>query len=248
MKMKDIPQCRIDDLNQGIVETATLIEALSIDLHVLMKNNFPHIKDQDLLPLLGNKDGITKRMALAGSILLNTLSIPDTQALISHKSDTIRGIACYALAQETSFSLAQLLDYIKPFAADPHFGVREWAWLCVRPRIALEIDLALPLLYDWALDPCVNVRRFASEVTRPRGVWCAHISVLKESPQKGLPILNALKNDPELYVQNSVGNWLNDAAKTQPQWVQRVIADWAEHTENVHKRIVKLALRNLFKK
>ncbi|CAO4838588.1 MAG: hypothetical protein CNLJKLNK_00021 [Holosporales bacterium] len=246
--MKDIPKCRLDDLNQGTAETATLIEALSIDMYALMKNNLPRLTDQDLTPLLGHKEGITKRMAQAGSILLKGYSIADIQALITHKSDTIRGIACYALAQETSFSLAQLLDYMKPFAADPHFGVREWAWLCVRSRVALDIDLALSLLQGWALDPCVNVRRFASEVTRPRGVWCAHISALKESPQKALPLLNTLKNDAALYVQNSVGNWLNDAAKTQPEWVKAVIADWTASSQNVQKRIVKLALRNLFKK
>lgn len=248
MKMKDIPQERRDALNKGVVETTTLIEALSIDMHALLKNNFSMLTDQELAPLQGSADGITKRMALAGKILFNNDSINNIHALITHESDTIRGMACYAIVQENSLPLAQILDYLRPFAADPHFGVREWAWLCIRPRVALEIDLALSILSSWVLDPCVNVRRFASEVTRPRGVWCTHITKLKESPEKGLPILTPLKNDHELYVQNSVGNWLNDAAKTQPEWVKWVIDEWAASKQSVHKRIVKLALRNIGKK
>ena len=38
----------------------------------------------------------------------------------------------------------------------------------------------------------------------------------------GLPILEPLKSDYSKYVRNSVGNWLNDASKTQSGFVRKL--------------------------
>jgi 3-methyladenine DNA glycosylase AlkC len=126
--------------------------------------------------------------------------------------------------------LADKLAATRRFAADPHFGVRELAWMAVRDEIAGDVDEALRLLQPWAAHPDPNLRRFASEATRPRGVWCAQVEVLKKEPWRGLPLLQALRADPSRYVQNSVANWLNDAAKTQPDWVRGVCAQWSGGT------------------
>lgn len=145
-------------------------------------------------------------------------------------------------------SLRDGLKYIYPFARDTHFGVREVAWFSLRQHIIEELDDALQHLAHWATDQNEYIRRFASEATRPCGVWCEHITCLKDTPELGLPILTPLSSDPSRYVQNSVGNWLNDASKTQPRFVETLCQTWLkEHDFPETRYITKRALRSLNK-
>ena len=74
--------------------------------------------------------------------------------------------------------------------------MREIAWMAIRPAIATDLNAGLTLLEKWSTDKAENIRRFASECTRPRGVWCQHIDALKEKPELALPILESLKFRP----------------------------------------------------
>jgi 3-methyladenine DNA glycosylase AlkC len=146
--------------------------------------------------------------------------------LARHPSDIVRSWAAFAAVTGDNRHFDDHLAAIRAFAADRHFGVREIAWMALRPHIQRQVSAAIELLAAWSHESDANLRRFASEATRPRGVWCAHIEVLKSEPQLGLPILEPLKADSSKYVRDSVGNWLNDAAKSQPQFVKGLCKRW----------------------
>ena len=120
--------------------------------------------------------------------------------------------------------------------------------MAMRPEISANLDESLAALAGWTMHENENVRRFACESTRPRGVWCAHIDALKQNPGLGLVILEPLRSDSSRYVQDSVGNWLNDASKSQPEFVIEICDEWLRESPTKETQyIIKKALRTLKK-
>ncbi len=120
--------------------------------------------------------------------------------------------------------------------------------MTVRPKLVSNLNESIDILAKWTANEDENIRRFATEVTRPRGVWCEHIETLKQNPELALPILEPLKSDHSKYVQDSVGNWLNDASKNQSEFVIALCQRWeTESDTKATKYIVKKALRTLNK-
>lgn len=247
-----IPSARLAQLNSGQDASSNLAEGLAVDFAVLMAAALPQAPAAALEKMRrASPLGISKRMVLAGEIVLDTVGRQGLASFAGHRSDTVRGWVCYALAHDYALRgpeepLQNLLEAVRALADDAHFGVREWVWLAVRPHIAAQPQQAINHLAGWTTAPSERVRRFASESTRPRGVWCAHMNVLKENPSLGLPVLEPLKADSSRYVQDSVGNWLNDAAKSQPQWVRGLCHDWlAQNPCKATEYICKRALRSI---
>jgi 3-methyladenine DNA glycosylase AlkC len=52
--------------------------------------------------------------------------------------------------------------------------------MAVRADISMNLQKSLSILSKWTKHENENIRRFASESTRPRGVWCEHIDALKK--------------------------------------------------------------------
>lgn len=240
---------RLAALNSGAAEARTLAENLATDLAALYQTLLPDAPPEhaaQLRMLSAAKAGVTQRMAAAGALTLAHYGPDAPERLAAFSADLARGWGAYALAAQPGLNLAERLERVRPLADDPHFGVREWAWLALRPAIAAEINAAITLLTPWTAASSPFIRRFAVEATRPRGVWSAHIALLKQDPALGLPLLTPLRADPEKYVQDSVANWLNDAAKSQAEWVRALTARWrAESPGPQTARIVTRALRSL---
>ena len=244
----DIDERRLAALNSGAIEAATLTECLAVDFAELMRVTLPEI-GEDAISILRQESqtGILKRMGITAQLILDRMGDTTLSRLINHQSDTVRGWACFMIGAIDNTAIADRLDAIHHFADDHHFGVREWSWMAVRPHIAAELEASIHHLVRWTGAPSERVRRFASESVRPRGVWCTHIGTLKKSPEVALPILEPLRADPAPYVQDSLGNWLNDAGKDQPDWVRELCRRWLEEMPNDPNttRIVARALRSL---
>lgn len=233
---KDIPKDILHQLNAGEIASANLVEWLAIDPMLLLENVLKQADRKHYFNSLSTQVRKLKKKTVntvnetIGAVILNLTTQykdPEFIALINqHISDAVRCWAAYTVGKNYQLTIEEKLENIKPFATDDHFGVREIAWMALRPAITDNLDKSIALLSQWSLSANTYIRRFSSEATRPRGVWCSHIEVLKNNPEIGLPILEPLKSDPEKYVQDSVANWLNDASKSKPDFVIEVRKRW----------------------
>jgi 3-methyladenine DNA glycosylase AlkC len=101
----------------------------------------------------------------------------------------------------------------------------------IRPFIIADQAKALSIIMPWAQDEDYQVRRLASEGTRPRLPWAMQLPNLIKDPGPLMPLLSALKDDKEEYVRRSVANHLNDIAKDHPDLVANVAHDWLNLSE-----------------
>lgn len=160
------------------------------------------------------------------------------------KSDSIRSVAALMIGYQNKYNINSKFSKIKFFANDPHFMVREFAWLSLRNEVLKNIDKSIKILTNFSKNKSPYLRRFSCEITRPRGVWCKHINFLKTNPQIAFILLNNLKNDDSLYVQNSIANWLNDLSKdNKVAFISFCKMLVNENCKNSYK-ILKKAMRN----
>jgi 3-methyladenine DNA glycosylase AlkC len=255
---KDIPAEIMLQLNRGEIETANLVEWLAVNQRLLLQNLLQQLdRNQYYNSIIYDIDALKKQTvntineAIGVGLFKNIQSNNDSEIfskLANHASDSVRCWATYIIGFDENLSVSEKLSQIQPFAADAHFGVREIAWLATRKSISDNLNESLAILSKWTTHSDENIRRFASESTRPRGVWCAHIEVLKQNPELALSILEPLKSDESKYVQNSVANWLNDASKTKPEFVIDICKRWKQESNSKETAyIISRALRTLEK-
>jgi 3-methyladenine DNA glycosylase AlkC len=256
--IKDIPKGILEQLNRGEIETANLVEWLAIDQSLLLEYVLKQFdRTAFLSPILANIEMLKKRTVntinetIGIGLLEQSLKNRDSEILTrlsKHQADSVRCWVTYAIGRNQNLDITEKLLHLQPFSADKHFGVREICWMAVRPSIASNLHKSIEILATWTSNKDENIRRFASEATRPRGVWCEHIEELKQNPTLGLIILEPMKSDAAKYVQDSVANWLNDASKTQPDFVKNLCQKWKHESATKETAyIIKRALRSIEK-
>lgn len=260
-KVLDVPVNVLKHLNNGEIETVNLTEWLAIDHLVLINAVLPNmgVSVATIADIAEQIKAIKKPTAMQCTKVVGSLLYTSTfkdeeqleslfQSLSNHRSDAVRCYAPYLVACDENKDISQKLQKMRELVADSHFGVREVVWMALRPSIEDDLDQSIEILTGWTNSEDENIRRFTTEATRPRGVWCKHIERLKESPELALPILENLKSDSSKYVQDSVGNWLNDASKTRPQFVSELCNTWSiEFPTKATARIIKKARRTIDK-
>ena len=117
----------------------------------------------------------------------------------------------------------------------------------VRPFVEHHPDRVFAELLRLTEHENPHVRRWCSEGVRTRLPWGRKLHGLIEAPSLILPILENLKDDPELYVRRSVANNLNDIAKDHPELVIQICRDWKKEADENRSRLIRHALRTLVK-
>ena len=126
----------------------------------------------------------------------------------------------------------------------------------IRPFLVEHREKCLKTLSRWTRDSSPHVRRLVSEGTRPRLPWAMRLREFQKNPNLSLPLLEELKDDPELYVRRSVANHLGDIAKDLPGFAFDVCRKWLKEVRNSddpmrtknRRWIVRHALRHPAKK
>ncbi len=253
--LRDLNPEVIGYLSRGLIETKNLMEWLATDQQQLLKIVLKEIQKENWFSMFEVAIN-TQKKPTANS---NTKIIGETfgqmtrnpviyKVLKTHTSDIVRCWSCWAESLHYD-DLDELLNVMKEYAADKHFGVREIVILATKPRMIEELERAIKILTPWTSSEDENMRRYAVESMRPVGVWVKKIAKFQEQPDLALPILESLKSDPSKYVRDSVANWINDASKSQPDWTVSICSRWEkESTTKETAYIAKRGTRTITKK
>jgi 3-methyladenine DNA glycosylase AlkC len=140
---------------------------------------------------------------------------------------------------------------------DP-FATSMWAQHELTRRFSAEFSIRAFLVQDeartlrqllrWTRDPDPHVRRLCSEGSRPRLPWARRIPSFMADPRPVITILEALKDDPELYVRRSVANHVGDIAKDHPRIAFELCERWLDGASAERRAMIRHALRHPAKK
>lgn len=140
------------------------------------------------------------------------------------------------------------LDYFEDsFEAMIELTQRFTSEFAVRPFVERYPERTLERLLSLTSHPNPHVRRWCSEGSRTRLPWGRRLKGLIENPGRIVPILESLRDDPEIYVRRSVANNWNDLTKDHPAWVMDHLEIWSDPSEPQRAWIIARALRGLVK-
>ena len=132
----------------------------------------------------------------------------------------------FYLPHSHAISTAGLKHFDSGMQANYELTKRFSAEFSIRPFVVEYQSPALRLLKKWTKDSSPHVRRLVSEGTRPRLPWAMRLKAIQADPSLTLPLLEALKDDAEPYVQRSVANHLGDILKDHPEVAYETCERW----------------------
>lgn len=184
-------------------------------------------------------------------------SYPEAVAVIvrslgaEHANDELEGagMAPFFYLPHTMFVATHGLEHFDVSMRAQHELTRRFTCeFSIRPFLERYPEETLAVLARWTKDRSPHVRRLVSEGTRPKLPWAPRVRWIEREPQRLLPLLEALKDDPASVVRRSVANHLNDLWKSHPDLVNDVAARWLDGAAEERRAMVKHALRSAVKK
>jgi 3-methyladenine DNA glycosylase AlkC len=142
-----------------------------------------------------------------------------------------------------TYGLDDFKTSVKAFEMITQFISCEFA---VRPFLLRYGQQMIDEMERWSRHKSAQVRRLASEGSRPRLPWAMAIPALKKDPASLLPILENLKQDASESVRRSVANNLNDIAKDHPDIMIQLAKQWSGQSKETDA-IIKHGSRTLLK-
>ena len=118
----------------------------------------------------------------------------------------------------------------------------------VRPFLAADLDGALARMARLVDHPDLHVRRWVSEGTRTRLPWGARVPGLADALDRRVALLDALRHDPERYVQRSVANHLGDILKDDEDAGLDILERWSSDDHPATTWMVRHAARLTLKR
>jgi 3-methyladenine DNA glycosylase AlkC len=119
----------------------------------------------------------------------------------------------------------------------------------IRALLRHDLTRALGVIGSiWVVSDDVDVRRLASEGTRPYLPWATRVPDVLREPEATIPILTALYRDESDYVRRSVANHLNDLSRDHADLVVDTARAWLAAPNEHTARLVGRALRTLVKR
>lgn len=122
------------------------------------------------------------------------------------------------------------------------------AEFAIRTLLRHDLDRALAIATAWTRSDDVDVRRLASEGTRPYLPWAVRVPEILARPGVTVPVLDALYRDESEYVRRSVANHLNDLSRDHPELVVSTAGRWLADPAPTTAAVVRHALRTLVKR
>jgi len=118
----------------------------------------------------------------------------------------------------------------------------------IRTLLRHNAGRALATISTWSASDDVDVRRLASEGTRPYLPWSIRVPEIPYGAGATVPILDALYRDPSDYVRRSVANHLNDLSRDHAALVVETAARWLADADENTEWVIRHGLRTLVKR
>jgi 3-methyladenine DNA glycosylase AlkC len=198
--------------------------------------------------------GLVERAMLVRDALLSDL--PDSYVQSAKiirtalKNDSFRSWMTWPVGEAVS-----TLAIASPRDSDFDDGLKMLAQLtgrftsefAIRNFLNADLERTLNAALVWAINKDEDIRRLASEGTRPRLPWAKQVPAFRTQPTAAISILDILYTDESETVRRSVANHLNDISRAEPELAVRTATRWLSKPDETTSRLVRHAMRTLIK-